>query len=248
MSEARRPVVAIVQARMGSTRFPGKVLADLAGQPVLHRVVTRLSRAAQVDDVVVATSTSSADDAIAELCEGRGWQTVRGSEADVLDRYHHAAHDRRAGSVVRITADCPLVDPDVVDLVAAHLLGVDHVDYASNSLAPRTFPRGLDVEALTIAALDAAWAEATDPVEREHVTPFLYRHPERFSIASITRHEDHSDVRWTVDTPEDLAAVGVVYEHFGGRDDFGLVEALAAWDAHPHWATINAHIEQRVVR
>lgn len=247
MTDAGRPVVAVVQARMGSTRFPGKTLADLAGRPMLHRVMRRLHRATRLDQVVLATTTSPVDDRMVREATEQGWHVVRGSEDDVLDRYHQAAEATGAATVVRITADCPVIDPGVVDHIVATLLADDGIDYASNTLPPRTFPRGLDTEVLRRSAIDAAWAEATQPAEREHVTPFLHHHPYRFRLVPVTTAPDRSDVRWTVDTPDDLAAVTGLYEHFDGDDAFTWHQALAAWDAHPEWAARNAHVEQKPV-
>ena len=178
--------VAIIQARMGSTRLPGKVLLDLAGEPMLARVVHRVQRAASLQEVIVATTVQPADDAITQLCAGRGWPCARGSQDDVLDRYYQAATASQADVVVRITSDCPLIEPDVIDqVVGALLAGQPEVDYASNVQPPRTFPRGLDVEVIRFDALERAWREDVDPAWREHVTPYLYRHPERFRIHGV---------------------------------------------------------------
>lgn len=191
---------------MGSTRLPGKVLLDLAGRPVLEWVVSRLSRAGSLFRIVIATSAQPSDDPIEDLCLARGWNVFRGSEEDVLDRYYQASLQYPGDAVVRVTADCPLVDPVVVDQVVGALFASPSVDYASNILAPRTFPRGLDVEAFTVRALTEAW-HLDDSAWREHVTPILYRTPDRFRLRSVANEEDLSNYRWTVDTPEDLEAV-----------------------------------------
>ena len=194
--------LAVVQARMGSTRLPGKVLADLGGRPVLGLMIDRLARA-HVDRVVVATSDGPADDAIARLATSRGVAVVRGPESDVLERFLLALDHHPADDVVRLTADCPLIDPVIVDSA----IGMHRrcgADYTSNSLE-RTFPDGLDVEVVRAAALRAAAAEATARDEREHVTPFLHRHPERFRLASLETDEWLGHERWTLDTPADLA-------------------------------------------
>ena len=162
---SRPRIVAVIQARMGSTRLPGKVLKPLAGQPVLARVVDRVRRARHVDEVVVATTTLPADDVLADLCRTRGWACERGSEEDLLDRYHAAAAAHHADAVVRITSDCPVIDPGVVDRVVEAFL-VQPCDYASNTLEPRTFPRGLDTEVFSQAALELAWREDDNPVWR----------------------------------------------------------------------------------
>ncbi len=194
--------VAIVQARMGSRRLAGKVLAKLGGSPVLRHVTTRVAQARTVDQVVVATSDHYRDDPIATWCAAEEVECVRGPESDVLARYVLAAEASNADVVVRVTADCPLLSPAVLDLVVA-ARAESGADYASNTIA-RGFPHGLDVECLTRTALNAADAEALHPDEREHVTPFVYNRPERFHLASVTAPEDWSWLRWTVDTAADL--------------------------------------------
>lgn len=237
--------VAIIQARTGSTRLPGKVLRPLLGEPLLVHVVRRVTRAAAVDATVIATTMMANDDAIADLALREGWLVERGSENDLLDRYLQAAHAHGAERVVRITSDCPLIDPDVIDAVVASLAS-DGADYASNTLEPRTFPRGLDVEAMTMATLEIAGREDRDPASREHATPFIYRHPDRFHLSGVRLPIDLSAHRWTVDTPEDYELVDRIYEALG-RDDFGWREALAVIEAHPEWSDINRHIEQKTV-
>ena len=202
---------AILQARMSSTRLPGKVMRPLAGRPMIERQIERLRPCATLDRLIVATSDDSSDDPLAEHLAGMGVEVFRGSLHDVLDRYVGAARACGArGVIVRLTADCPLADPEVID-DCVRLRAERDVDYASNGLR-RTYPRGLDVEAFTLAALLAAHREASDPYEREHVTPFLYRHPERFSRADLVQAHDDSRLRWTVDTPEDFAFVERVYQ------------------------------------
>ncbi|HEX6037057.1 glycosyltransferase family protein [Longimicrobium sp.] len=245
---SRPRVVALVQARMGSTRLPGKVLLDLGGEPVLARVMDRLGRARSLDAVVVATTLEPEAARIVELCGERGWAVTRGSTEDLLDRYHHAAREHGAQVVVRVTSDCPLIDPEVVDRVVEAFLADPSLDYCSNTIPPRTFPRGLDTEAFSFAALERAWREDDRPDWREHVTPYLYRNPDRFRLRVVTDEVDRSDMRWTVDTPEDLAFARTVYAHFGNGDAFGWRDVLAALEAHPDWARINAHVEQKVVR
>jgi spore coat polysaccharide biosynthesis protein SpsF len=235
--------VAIIQARMGSTRLPGKVLLPLLGAPMLTRVVRRASRASRLDATIVATTTASSDDTIVELAEREGWPVDRGSETDLLDRYAQVARAHGATTIVRITSDCPLIDPDLIDDVVAALDDGD-VDYASNSLEPRTYPRGLDVEAMTMTALEAAWREDHDPRSREHATPYIYRHPERFRLRHVTSPVDLSAHRWTVDTPEDYELIRRIYEHFG-RDDFSWRDALTEIEARPAWSELNRHVSQK---
>lgn len=204
-------ILAILQARMSSTRLPGKVLRPLAGEPMIGRQVERLRRARRLDRLVVATSVGPEDDPLAAYCEGLGLEVIRGPLEDVLGRFAGAVQAcGPATSVVRLTADCPLADPGVVDeVVEAHLRA--GADYTSNVLPVRTFPQGLDVEAVKVEALLAAAAEARDPYEREHVTPFVYRRPDRFTVASVERAPSLAHLRWTVDTPADYAFVAEVY-------------------------------------
>lgn len=203
--------VAILQARMSSSRLPGKVLKPLAGRPMVERQIERLRRSATLDRLVVATSDDPSDDVLADfLCE-IGIETFRGSLHDVLGRYVGAIQALGvSGQVVRLTADCPLADPGVID-DCVRMQAELAVDYCSNGRR-RTYPRGLDVEVFDAQRLLLAGREATDPYDREHVTPFLYRYPERgFSQGELVQDRDESPLRWTVDTPEDFAFVERVY-------------------------------------
>jgi spore coat polysaccharide biosynthesis protein SpsF len=207
-------VTCVVQARMGSSRLPGKVLEDLGGQPLLGFLLDRIS-ALDVRAVVVATSDRPDDDAIVKLCEQKIVPVVRGPEDDVLARFVVALDAYPSDHIIRLTADCPLTDPVVVaDVLSRHL--ASGADYTSNTL-PRTYPQGLDVEVVRSEVLRAAAAEATDDAEREHVMPFVYRRPERFRLANLRSGHDLGAERWTVDTPEDLerlrAMVRVLQEH-----------------------------------
>lgn len=237
--------VAILQARRGSQRLPGKVLRDLCGQPMMARVVDRARRARTLDEVVVATTTLAGDDAVAQLAEKRGWPLYRGSPDDLTDRYYQAALLHRAETVVRITCDCPMIEPEVIDRTV-QFFWERGADYASNGLPPRTFPRGLDTEVFTFASLERAWREDKDPAWREHATPYLYRHPEIFKLAGLVNDKDYSAMRWTVDTPEDMAFVTKVYEAFG-HDRFTWSEALALLEKNPDWLEINREIAQKEV-
>lgn len=202
--------VAILQARMSSSRLPGKVMRPLAGAPMIARQIERLRRAASLDRIVVATSQEPSDHPLAEYLASTGVDVYRGSLSDVLGRFVACAeHFTLEGPIVRLTADCPLADPELVDAcVALHLR--EGADFTSND-QHRTFPRGLDVEVFNREGLDAAGRDATDPYDREHVTPFFYRNPERFRLAELTQARDDSGLRWTVDTPQDFAYVERVY-------------------------------------
>ena len=222
---------------MSSTRLPGKVLADLVGQPMLARVIERVRRATTIDEVVVATSTGSSDDAVAEFCAQRGIGCFRGSEQDVLDRFYQAATQFGAGIVVRITGDCPLIDPAVIDRVVTALRSAE-CDYATNTLR-YTFPDGLDVEAFTFAALERAWREASKPAEREHVTPYLRVAP-RFRTSNVEHSVDLSPkkLRWTVDEPRDLDFARAIYAEFSAQPDFGLQDVLDLLQRRPELAQL----------
>jgi spore coat polysaccharide biosynthesis protein SpsF len=239
-------VIAIIQARMGSTRLPGKVLLDLVGEPMLARVVYRTRRAQTLDEVVVATTLQPADEAIMRLCAERGWPCFRGSEEDVLDRYYRAAVAHQADTIVRITSDCPLIEPEAVDRVVREFLERQPgLDYACNVLPRRTFPRGLDTEVMRFDVLERAWREDTNPAWREHVTLYIQRNPDLFCIHGVINEVDYSHMRWTVDTPEDLAFVRRIYDHFG-HDFFSWREVLAVLEQRPEWLEINRYVQQKV--
>jgi spore coat polysaccharide biosynthesis protein SpsF len=237
--------VAVVQARMGSSRLPGKVLRPLLGEPMLTRVMRRVGRSATLDEVVVATTTRPDDDVIVALAAAQGWPIERGSETDLLERYLGAARAHDADIVVRVTSDCPLIDPVVIDATVDRFRA-SKADYASNTLPPRTFPRGLDVEVIAIDALETAGREDANADWREHVTPYLYRHPERFRLLRVPAEDDQSAHRWSVDTLEDLELVERIYGALGG-DDFGWRDVLAVVEAHPSWTELNRHVIQRSV-
>lgn len=240
-------VVAIIQARMGSSRLPGKVLLELAGEPLLVRNVNRVRRAQMVDKIVVATTIQIVDDAISNLCAQYGWSCFRGSVEDVLDRYYQAAVAYRAEVVVRITSDRPLIEPVVIDqVVQAFLDRRPGLDYAANTLPPRTFPRGLNTEVMCFASLERAWREDRNPAWREHVTPYIYYNPRFFHIYGVVNGIDFSHMRWTVDTPEDLVLIRHIYDYFG-HDRFSWHEVLNLLEQHPDWLEINRYVEQKVI-
>lgn len=238
-------IVAIVQARMASTRLPGKVLADIVGAPMLARVVTRAGRANCLERIVVATSDSSEDDEIVEICQTYGFEYFRGNELDVLDRFVQAARVFKAEVIVRITGDCPLIDPALIDLTVETMQSAG-ADFAANRLPwDRTFPVGLDVEVCTLEALEEAWQQAEMPNEREHVMPYLYKDGGKFEKILVRNDEDLSHFRWTVDEPSDLDLVREIYSSFGGRDDFTWREILDLVKSKSTLAAINARVQQR---
>ena len=258
-------VIAIIQARMGSSRLPGKVLLDIAGQPMLARVFTRTSRAATVTETLIATTTDPADDLIAEYWDFSGVPLTRGSQFDVLDRYYQAARQFRADVVVRVTADCPVIDPALIDDVVNTLME-DEYDFVSNRLPPpwnRTYPIGLDVEACTFAVLEKAWKEANEPQHREHAMPYFYEDvqlttvnrqlqtgvsPRGFKVALLHHITDFGDYRWTVDTPEDLEFMRQLYARFDGRDDFTWKEVLDLVHDEPNLMEINAGVKHKTLK
>jgi spore coat polysaccharide biosynthesis protein SpsF len=237
--------VIIVQARMTSTRLPGKVLADLGGRPMLGQELARLKRCRRAAEIVVATTANAADDAVVALAEKEGVGWFRGDEHDVLSRYLGAARAARAEVVVRVTADCPLIEPALVDEVVRVLTEEGPADYASN-IQRRTFPRGLDVEALYMDVLERTGRLGRTKEAREHVTFFIHReHPELFILRSVTGGEDHSDLRWTVDEPADLELVRRIYELGGlGEREVGFRELVSLVRAHPELLRLNAHVQQ----
>lgn len=235
---------------MGSTRLPGKVLADLAGAPMLARVVERARRARLVELVAVATSIDPADDPIAALCRERGFTFTRGSATDVLDRFYHAAVTLSADVVVRLTGDCPLMDPSLIDEAAEAFLQADPAfDLVANRLPEgRDVPIGLDVEVCSMEALTRAWREADQPHQREHVLPYLYEVPGRFRVRLLRRQPSFGTLRWTVDTQQDLEAVRQIYARFPGRDDFSWLEVLEVYERDPALREINSAVRHKTHR
>jgi len=238
-------IVAIIQARTGSTRLPGKVLKDIAGKTMLARVVQRLSRSSLIGELLVATTDRPTDDAMVEECRRCSVQVFRGDEDDVLDRYFCASQLSKAEVVVRITSDCPLIDPGVTDKTIAAFLEQAPA-YASNCVV-RTYPRGLDTEVMTVQALEQAWRGADQPYQRAHVTPYIYEHPGEFKILSVTGDADFSQHRWTVDTSEDLEFVRAIYSRLKGGDDFRWPDVLALLDREPALLELNRSIAQKAV-
>lgn len=240
-----RKTVALLQARMGSTRLPGKILMDIAGKPMMDHVVTRTMRAKTLDEVVVTTSDLPGDDVTAAYCAERGWPVFRGSSEDVLDRFYQAAKAHGGETLVRITCDCPMIEPDIIDDVV-RLFERTGADYAVNGWKKLSYPRGISAEAFSFAALERAWREDKNPAWREHGTPYLYMHPELFKLEELVSDKDYSAMRWTVDTPEDMAFVRKIFEAFG-HDRFTWKETLALLEKHPDWLEINRHIVQKTL-
>jgi glutamate-1-semialdehyde aminotransferase/spore coat polysaccharide biosynthesis protein SpsF (cytidylyltransferase family) len=220
---------------MGSTRFPGKIMAHLAGRPVLAHVIDRVGMASAVDGIIVATSSNRADDPVDRYCQERGIQCYRGSEEDVLDRFHGAAAAANADAILRITADCPLVDPEVVDLVVS-TFKKGAFDYVANTLVP-TFPDGLDTEVFSKRALDRAHEGAKLKSEREHVTPYMWKHPELFRLHNVRNEPDYSTLRWTVDEPGDLEYLQLLFDSAPDTSRMFMRDVLSTLARHPELAS-----------
>jgi spore coat polysaccharide biosynthesis protein SpsF len=238
--------VIIVQARMTSTRLPGKVLKRVLGKPLLEYQIERIKRVKSADEIVVATTVNRADEEIVEFCDRLSLPFFRGEERDVLSRYHAAAKAFQADVVVRLTSDCPVIDPSVVERVLRHYF--DHAmecDYVSNCLK-RTYPRGMDTDVFPFRILEQAVLEAAGTGEREHVTPFIYRQAHRFRLSNVEYHEDCSRHRWTVDTEEDFVLIRRIIESLYPRDPaFRMEDILALFERDPGLFHLNAHVEQK---
>lgn len=240
------PIEIYVQARMSSTRLPGKVLMPVLGKPLLKYQMERLSRVKLANQVAILTSVSSKDDEIVNFCNLHGFLCYRGSEEDVLARYYKVAQERCPEAIVRITADCPLIDPEIVDQVIQVYRNLSpQIDYVSNSIQ-RTFPRGLDAEIFSFKALEQTYFDTKDPNEREHVTLHMYRHPEKFRLENVPSPIDLSQYRWTVDTPEDFQLIELLLKELYPKNrNFHLKDVLEVLQQHPDWNQINRHIEQK---
>lgn len=228
---------------MSSSRLPGKVLMPILGEPMLFRHIERLNRSREIDQIVVATSTDASDDALVQACVQRGVAWYRGSLDDVLQRFAQAAEPYAPEIVVRLTGDCPLADPVVIDEVI-RFFRAGKYDYASNCMPP-TFPDGLDVEVVRYSCLQESEREARLPSHREHVTPFLRAHPERFRIGNYASADDRSELRWTVDEPEDFEFVRRVYEEiYPTKPNFTTRDILDLLERQPELQTLNSAFER----
>ena len=241
--------VTIIQARMGSTRLPGKVMKHLCNKTVLAHVISRVQACPLVDEVIVATTTCPLDDLIVLEAEKCGVKSFRGSEEDVLERYYLAAKKYQADVVVRVTSDCPLFNPKVLFYMLEHFNTETanglYMDYLSNTLN-RSYPRGLDAEIFTFDVLEQTFREAQQPYEREHVTPYIYQHPEIFSLHGETNDEDLSAYRWTLDTEEDWKLISEIYNALYREGDiFSTAEVLKLLDKRPELMEINAYVSQK---
>lgn len=241
-------IVAIVQARMGSTRLPGKVLKEVGNKPLLLYQLERIKRSKLIDQIIVATTNKKEDDLIELFCKDNGYSVYRGSELDVLNRYVAAAKYFEADTIVRLTADCPFIDPAVIDLVIQRFL--EHKQdksllYVSNTLE-RTYPRGLDVEVFSYDVLIEADRHARSFSEREHVTKYIVNHPEQFELVNVRQNKDFSHERWTVDTKEDFDMVKKILESlYPQNPNFTMADVVKLLNNYPSWRKINAYIKQK---
>jgi len=235
---------------MSSSRLPGKVLKDIYGLPMLAWVIQRSCLTQSLDEVVVATTVDPSDDPIQTFCESQGFSVFRGDSLDVLDRYYQAAKQFEADVVVRLTADCPLIDPGIIDETVAAFFETK-ADFAANRLPPpwkRTFPIGLDTEVCSFAALQQAWKKADQPYQREHVMPYLYEEEGRFRVHVVNHDPDYGHYRWTVDTPEDLVLIRQIIDQLGGRMDFSWKDVLVLQEKAPELFTVNASVKHKTMR
>ena len=237
-------VVCIIQARMGSSRLPGKVLMDICGHPMLEWVTTRVGKAERIDQLVVATTTESSDIPIVDWCAESGIRCFCGEPFDVLDRFYQAAVDVQAEVIVRITADCPLIDPEMIDEVI-NAFTEHRADFAANRLPlpfERKYPIGLDIEVVSFNALEMAWKNATQPFEREHVMPYFYSEEDRFNVFILDAKENHGHRRWTVDTPQDLEFIRQLTGAMDCGMDFSWRDVLKVLESKPELEKINSDV------
>jgi spore coat polysaccharide biosynthesis protein SpsF len=238
-------VTVIIQARMGATRLPGKVLKMLGDKTVLAQVVSRVAACPRVDNIIIASTDSPQDDAIIQHVTALQLPYFRGSEQDVLARYYFAAKTWGATeTLVRVTADCPLFDPQLLTQML-ETFDATPTDYLSNTLV-RSYPQGLDAEIFTFATLERAFHEATELYQREHVTPYIYQHPELFTLSNYLGHPDWSQHRWTLDTPEDFMLLEQIYHALYPHNPvFTTQQILALFARQPELIAINQHIRQK---
>ena len=229
---------AIIQARMGSSRCPEKTLKDLCGKTLLERVVDRTRQCRSIETVVVATTVNQEDDKIEAFCKDKGIPCYRGSSDDVLDRYYMAAKTFGVDTVVRITADDPFKDPDVIELIISQFRQGEY-DYASNTMQP-SYPEGLDAEVFSFRSLERAWNEAKLPSEREHVTPYIWKNDAKFKLLNVTHTADLSHLRWTIDHDEDFAFAAGILEKLEDKENFRMQDILTVLEKYPEISTINS--------
>ena len=237
-------ITAIIQARMGSTRFPGKVLKEILGKSILWHLISRIEKAKLITEIVIATTKNDIDQPFLKFAEENGIKSYAGSEEDVLDRYYQAAKKFSADPIVRITADCPLMDPEVIDSVVQFYLD-NKYDYVANTLEPTTFPDGMDVEVFSFKNLEKIWKEAILPSQREHVTFYFWQNPGKFSVGRYDLPEDMSKYRLTLDYPEDLTLIRIIFrELYPQNNQFDLDDIIQFLRDNPKLLKINSHLKR----
>lgn len=236
----------IVQARMSSTRLPGKVLKKVLNKPLLEYQIERITKSELIDDIIIATTNNEADKAILDLCIKKRINCFCGSEEDVLARYYQAAKEYNADVVIRLTGDCPLIDPIVVDKIIKYFFeNSNRYDYVSN-IIKRTYPRGMDTEVFTFKALEKTYLNAEKSYEKEHVTPYIYNNPHIYSIANVVNVKDLSSFRLTVDTIEDFKLIEIIIENLQIQNkNFSLNDIINLLEQNPDLKKINEHIQQK---
>lgn len=240
---------AVIQARMGSTRLPEKVMKKIAKKTVLEHVIERVNQSGLIDEIIIATTIHERDDAIEAEALRCGIKTFRGSEEDVLSRYYSASKENNLDVIVRITSDCPLIDPRVLDEVIGYYMKYDYdiVSNAGSDFSNRTYPRGLDTEVFSFEVLENAFNNATEKYQREHVTPYIYEKSK--SIFYYKNDTDYSKYRWTLDTDEDFELILEVYKHmYNGKHDFYMKDIIELFERNPQLYNINAHVEQKKIK
>ena len=240
-------VLAIVQARMGSTRLPGKTLIDIEGKPLLEHVINRIRYSKMIEEIIIATTNEPEDKVIVNMAKKLQVKTYEGSSYDVLDRFYQVARLFKGKVIVRITADDPFKDPKVIDDIVKYFLSHPELNYVSNTIEP-SYPVGIDVEVFSYQALKTAWENAKDSAEREHVTPYIIRNPSLFKIANYKSNKQLSYLRWTIDTKEDLQMTKEVYNKLYLKDKiFYMDDILQLLQKYPHISDINSSVKQLVI-
>lgn len=239
-------IAAIIQARMGSTRFPGKIMKEIKGKSLLEHQIERIRKSKKIDQIIIATSVKESEQPIVTLCEKLSIPYFRGSEQDVLERYYETAKHYKVDVIIRLTSDCPIIDPTVIDAVVNKYL--EHAlatSYVSNTIE-RSFPRGLDVEVFSFEALEKAHLTATLEAEREHVTAYMYTNQSDIKVANFKGKIDYSNNRWTVDTSDDFKLIElIINELYNPEEIFLLEDVIAVLMENPDWKKINNHVEQK---
>ncbi|MBM7606295.1 spore coat polysaccharide biosynthesis protein SpsF [Metabacillus crassostreae] len=242
-------IAAIIQARMGSTRLSGKVMKEIKGSTVLSHVIERVKQSSLIEEIIIATTGHERDDVIEKEAITCGVKVFRGSEEDVLSRYYLAAKENNIDIIVRITSDCPVIDPNVIDKIVKYYLHENYalVTNAGAELSQRSFPRGLDTEVFSFDELEVGFINGQEKYHREHVTPYIYEHSNK--IHYYKNDIDYSKYRWTLDTEEDFVLINEIYNRlYKGKHDFYLQDILEIFKHEPKLSTINAHIEQKKIK